>query len=183
MLVQVEQKLQKLEHDRNENYYNKKTEDLLQWGLARKGKKGEEIPIIVTDEEYEALLSAQRKLRLSGKNKIANVLNVFSVLVIALCIVAGATAWILSEQLGFIWFSLFVFGGILFSVLFKGISEVISLLQDLAVKEKDQNQKAEKTNKKDVYPASQPTDYSNQLTKNSPPVHYAYPGQEYTKKD
>lgn len=182
MLVQVEQKLQKLEHDRNENYYNNKKENLLQWGLARKGKKGEEIPIIVTDEEYEALLSAQRKLKFSEKNKVANILNIFSVLVIALCVVAGATAWILTEQLGFIWFSLFVFAGIIFSVLFKGISEVIILLQDLAAKEKE-SPKAAKTNGKEGFPASQPTDYANQLTKNSPPVHYAYPGQEYTKKD
>lgn len=180
MLVQVEKKLQKIENERNENYHNNKKENLLQWGLARKGKKGEEIPIIVTDEEYEALLSAQRKLRFSEKNKAANVLNIFSVLVIAFCIVAGATAWILAEQLGFIWFSLFVFAGIVLSVLFKGISEVITLLQDLGAKEYT---KTEHAKKKESYPVSQPTDYTSQLTKNSPPVHYAYPGQEYTKKD
>lgn len=180
MLVQVEKKLQELENERNENYYKKKTEDLVSWGLASRTKGKNEIPIIVTDEEYEELLKADRKVKLSGKSKIGTVLNACSIILLAVGACAGVVAWIFAEQLGFIWFSAILFLSVIFSLLFKGMSEIIFLLQDLAGKNSETKEDTD-NGKKEQFPPVQPDDYSEQFTKNAPPVHYSYPGQEYTR--
>ena len=58
MLEQVENKIQELQRLQKEEYYKKKDEDLLEWGLTSKKDGKKKIPVIVTDDEYEALIEA-----------------------------------------------------------------------------------------------------------------------------
>ena len=56
MLEQVEKKIEELKKTQAREYYKKKEADLEAWGLASKKEGNKRIPIIVTNDEYEALI-------------------------------------------------------------------------------------------------------------------------------
>lgn len=131
MLQQVELKIQELKKLRAEQYYKKKDEDLSSWGLASK-KNGKKVtPIIVTDDEYEALIKASNGVGSSTRNSTANLLKTLSVAVIILGLLGGIALWVSAESLGFVWFTVALIASAVVAVLFKGIGEAISLLQQL----------------------------------------------------
>jgi len=131
MLEQVEQKIQELKKLQAEEFYKKKDTDLSTWGLTSKKNGKKSTPIIVTDDEYEALIKASNGVGKSGRNPVANTLKAFSVASIIVGVVAGATAWFSAKEMGFIWFSIAVLTGIVISLIFHGLSEAIRLLQQI----------------------------------------------------
>ena len=79
MLEQVEQKIQELKKLQAEEYYKKKDADLNTWGLTSKKNGKKTTPIIVNDEEYEALIKASSGVSKAGRNSVANILKACSV--------------------------------------------------------------------------------------------------------
>lgn len=131
MLQQVEQKIQQLKELQAAEYYKKKDEDLQAWGLASK-KNGKKVtPIIVTDEEYEALIKASNGVGTTGRNSTANLMKTLSITIIVLGAIIGIALWFSSESLGFVWFTASMIASVIVSVLFRGVGEAISLLQQL----------------------------------------------------
>lgn len=131
MLQQVELKIQELKKLRAEEYYKKKEEDLNAWGLTNK-KDGKKVtPIIVTDEEYEALVKAANGVGKTGRNSVANMLKYAEIAVLVASILAGFAAWSSSDGAGFAWFTFCIVAGIILNLLFKGVGEAIRLLQQL----------------------------------------------------
>ncbi len=135
MLEQVEQKIQELKKIQAEEFYKKKDTDLSTWGLTSKKNGKKSTPIIVTDDEYEALIKASNGVGKSGRNPVANALKAFSVASIIVGVVAGATAWFSAKEMGFIWFSIAVLVSIVISLIFHGLSEAIRLLQQILDRE------------------------------------------------
>ena len=90
MLEQVENKIQELKKLRAEEYYKKKDADLKAWGLTAKVDGKKVTPIIVTDEEYEELVKASNGVGKTGRNPVANMLNILAWLIIVVSAVAGA---------------------------------------------------------------------------------------------
>lgn len=135
MLEQVEQKIQELKKLQAEEFYKKKDTDLSTWGLTSKKNGKKSTPIIVTDDEYEALIKASNGVGKSGRNPVANTLKAFSVASIIVGTVAGATAWFSAEKMGFIWFSVAVLTAVVISLIFHGLSEAIRLLQQILDRE------------------------------------------------
>lgn len=131
MLEQVELKIQELKKLRAEEYYKKKDEDLKAWGLTTKVDGKKVTPIIVTDEEYEELVKASNGVGKTGRNAVANLLNVLSLVIVVLGVVAGVVAGDLSEGSTVISFTLTVVIACIIAVLFRGVSEAIRLLQQL----------------------------------------------------
>lgn len=131
MLEQVEQKIQELKKVQAEEFYKKKDTDLSAWGLTSKKNGKKTTPIIVTDDEYEALIKASNGVGKSGRNPVANTLKAFSVASVIVGVVAGATAWFSAKEMGFIWFSVAVLTSIVISLIFHGLSEAIRLLQQI----------------------------------------------------
>ncbi len=126
MLKQVEMKLQELNKKKAEQYYKKKETDLETWGLtARKG----EPPIVVTDEEYEALVKAGNGL--SSRNGVAILLNIVAVTVLIFSIIGAFLLNVLSEDAGFFYSIVLVICGIVFTTILGGLAEAIKLLQQL----------------------------------------------------
>ena len=131
MLQQVESKIQELKKLRAEQYYKKKDEDLSSWGLTSK-KNGKKVtPIIVTDDEYEELIKASNGVGSSTRNSTANLLKTLSIVVIVLGFLGGIALWFSAKSLGFVWFTVALIASAVVAVLFKGIAEAISLLQQL----------------------------------------------------
>ncbi len=131
MLEQVELKIQELQKKQTEEYYKKKDEDLAAWGLTAKKDGKKSIPIIVTDEEYEALIKASNGVGRSGRNSFAIAFNVISATIMFLGAIGGIVLGYLSDSLGFVYFSLVVLGSALVAFLFRGLGEVIRLLQQI----------------------------------------------------
>ncbi len=126
MLHQVEAKLQELNKKKAEQYYKKKESDLEIWGLT--AKKGEP-PIIVSDEEYDALVKASNGL--SSRNGVAVLLNIVAITTIVLSIIGAFLFYILSNSANLLSAVLIVIGGIIFATALGGIAEAIKLLQQL----------------------------------------------------
>ncbi len=131
MLEQVESKISELRQKQVEEYYKKKEEDLLDWGLTYK-KDGKKVtPIVVTDEEYEALIQASNGVGASGRNSYAKALRLLAFLVIGVGFAAGVVAMIVAQELGIVYFSLAAIVGLILGAIFFGLSEAIRLLQQL----------------------------------------------------
>ena len=177
MLEQVDNKIKELKEKQREEYYRKKDEDLLEWGLASKKDGKRTIPIIVTDEEYEALIEASSGLKSAGRNRTASLLNVISIMVIALGCVIGGVLSAFSDGLGAVYFSVSVVIAIILSFLFRGIAEAITLLQQLLDMKRSEDFKELHKEAKKVFPDTQPQ--TQQYTQ-APPVHFAYPAGQTT---
>lgn len=133
MLEQVELKIQELKKLQTEEYYKKKDADLQAWGLTEKKENGKVTPIIVTDDEYEALIKASNGVNTVGsRNTVAKVLNVIALMTIAIGFIAGFALMTLSDSsLGFVYFSISLIAALLLAAIFMGLSEAIKLLQQL----------------------------------------------------
>lgn len=131
MLEQVENKIQELKKLRAEEYYKKKDEDLKAWGLTTKVDGKKVTPIIVTDEEYEELVKASNGVGKTGRNAVANMLNILAWLIIVVGVIAGAVAAVLSETYAVIAFTVSVIIAAIVAVIFTGLAEAIKLLQQL----------------------------------------------------
>lgn len=131
MLEQVELKIQELKKKQAEEYYKKKDADLTAWGLTTKKDGKKSTPIIVTDEEYEALIEASNGVGRSGRNSIAIAFNVMSVIIMIIGIAGGIVVKSFAQELGFIYFSLTVLGCGVIALIFRGLAEAIRLLQQL----------------------------------------------------
>lgn len=131
MLEQVELKIQELHKAQAEEYYKKKEADLRSWGLVSKKENGKVTPLIVTDEEYDALIKASNGVGNTGRNSVSVMLNAFAIAVVVVAILAGAVLASLVDELGFVYMSLSLVIGIVFAVLFRGVAEAVRLLQQL----------------------------------------------------
>lgn len=131
MLEQVDLKIKELKKLRTEEYYKKKDEDLNAWGLTNKKNGKKTTPIIVTDEEYEALIKAANGVGKTGRNSVANTMKFAEIAVLVVGVLGGIAAWSSSDGAGFVWFSFCVIAGIVVALIFKGIAEAIRLLQQL----------------------------------------------------
>lgn len=131
MLEQVQAKIEELQKIQAEEYYKKKEADLRSWGLVAKKENGKVTPIIVTDEEYNALIKASNGVGKSGRNGIAVLLNALSIAVIVVAAIAGFVLESLSAELGFVYMSLCFVVGIVFAALLKGVAEAVRLLQQI----------------------------------------------------
>lgn len=172
MLKEVENKINELHTAQKEEYYKQKEIDLENWGLSQRRNKNSAVPIIVTDEEYEALIDASIGTRTSGRNTISSLLNGVAVAIVALGIVIGVACAILLDDLGAVYFSVSIVSGLLLALLFRGVAEAITILQQLLdMKRAEEFKKAHQKSR--VFPDTQPQ--TNQAFSNAPPVHYAYP--------
>lgn len=177
MLEQVDNKIKELKEKQREEYYRKKDEDLLEWGLASRKDGKRTIPIIVTDEEYEALIEASSGLKSAGRNKVASLLNIVSIMVIALGCAIGGVLGAFSDGLGAVYFSAGLVISILLSFLFRGVAEAITLLQQILDMKRAEDFKALHKEQKKAFPDTQP--HTQQYTQ-APPVHFAYPAGQTT---
>lgn len=126
MLQQVEAKLQELNKKKAEEYYKKKESDLEIWGLS--SKKGEP-PLIVSDEEYDALVKASNGL--SSRNGVAVLLNIIAISTMIFSFIGAFLYYILSDSKSLFTAVLIVIGGVIMATALGGIAEAIKLLQQL----------------------------------------------------
>ncbi len=131
MLEQVELKIQELQKAQAEEYYKKKEADLNSWGLVSKKENGKVTPLVVTDEEYDALIKASNGVGKSGRNSIAVMLNALAIAVIVVAVIAGFVLEALADELGFVYMSISFVIGIVFAAVLKGVAEAVRLLQQL----------------------------------------------------
>lgn len=131
MLEQVQIKIDELHKAQAEEYYKKKEADLRAWGLVTKKENGKVTPIIVTDEEYDALIKASNGVGKTGRNSISILLNALSISVIVVAAIAGFVLEALTDELSFVYMSLAFVIGIVFAAVLKGVAEAIRLLQQL----------------------------------------------------
>ncbi len=131
MLEQVENKILELKKIQAEEYYKRKDADLQAWGLTYKTDGNKTTPIIVTDEEYEALIKASNGVDRVGRNPYAKTLNVLAYVAVGAGALSGAVVAALSDELAFVYFTLCLVAGLVIGVVFKGMGEIIRLLQQI----------------------------------------------------
>lgn len=131
MLEQVENKIIELKKLQAEEYYRRKDADLQSWGLTHKNENGKITPIIVTDEEYEALIKASSGVDRVGRNPMGKLLTVLSYVAAVAGAVAGSVTAAVVDELPFVYFSLILVAGLVIAMIFRGISEIIRLLQQI----------------------------------------------------
>ena len=149
MLEQVQAKITELQKIQAEEYYKKKEADLRAWGLVSKKENGKVTPIIVTDEEYNALIKASNGVGKSGRNSVAVLLNALAVAVLVVAAIAGFVLESLSAELGFVYMSICFVVGIVFAAILKGVAEAVRLLQQI-IDEKPVQAPTEVTRRTDV---------------------------------
>ncbi len=187
MLEQVENKILELKKIQAEEYYKRKDADLQAWGLTYKTDGNKVTPIIVTDEEYEALIKASNGVDRVGRNPFAKTLNVLSYISASAGAVSGAVVAALSDELAFVYFTLCLVAGLVVGVIFKGMSEILKLLQqiidskpnekpeDIAIAAEQAKAQQKKSPQPKVQPAQTPTQAQPQQAVYQP-VFTTYPG-------
>lgn len=173
MLEQVENKIQQLGAQQKEEYYKRKDEDLSAWGLNSKKGGKKSVPVIVTDEEYEALIEASNGVGKNSRNPIGRMMNLASIVIITLSIIIGAVVYSFASDLGFVYFSIAVMSGALLSLLFRGVGEAIRLLQQLLDIKQSEKFKESRGTKNKPFPV-QPS--AAQQFANAPEVCNQQPG-------
>ncbi len=131
MLEQVENKILELKKIQAEEYYKRKDADLQSWGLTYKTDGNKVTPIIVTDEEYEALIKASNGVDRVGRNPFAKALNILAYISAGAGALSGAVVAALSDELAFVYFTLCLVAGLVVGITFKGMSEILKLLQQI----------------------------------------------------
>lgn len=131
MLEQVQAKIQELQKIQADEYYKKKEADLRSWGLVAKKENGKTTPLVVTDEEYNALIKASNGIGKTGRNGVAVLLNALSLSVLVVAAIAGFVLESLSDELGFVYMSLCFVVGLVFAAILKGVAEAVRLLQQI----------------------------------------------------
>ncbi len=192
MLQQVDIKIKELKKRQTEEYYKRKDADLRAWGLTTKKDGKKEIPIIVTDDEYEELIKASNGVGATGRNKVAIALNVLSAVIIIVGAIIASVVAGLAENLAFVYFSLILAGSIALGIISKGLGEAVRLLQQiidhrstalteeqkLEYQQEQAKKEAEKANKKASQPEQpvapeQPIVYTTQPVYAQQPVYPA----------
>lgn len=176
MLEPVEDKIKEFEQQQKDEFYKRKNDDLVSWGLS--GKK--EAPLIVTDDEYEALITASSGISSVSRNKVARMMSISSVAIITVGIIIGAAAFALGSDLRLIYCSVSIVVSTLIALIFRGLGEAIRLLQQLL--DIKQGEKFAQNKKKygNTFP-DQPS--SEKPFSNAPEVHHVYPFGADNKKD
>lgn len=133
MSERVDLKIQELKRIQAEEYYKKKDADLYAWELTERNEKGKEVPINISDEEYEALIAASNGVNmLASRNNVAKALNVVAVATIVIGFIIGFALMTFAENgFGFGYFSIALLLSVLMAAMFWGIAEAIKLLQQL----------------------------------------------------
>ena len=133
MSERVDLKIQELKRIQAEEYYKKKDADLYSWELTEKNEKGKEVPITISDEEYEALIAASNGVNmLASRNNVAKALNVVAVATIVVGFIVGFAIMTFTESnFGFGYLSIAMLISVLMAAMFWGIAEAIKLLQQL----------------------------------------------------
>ena len=134
MLDQVEEKIRELEKMQREEYNNMKKADLEQWGLTTRKQGGKTAPLVVTDEEYEALVKASNGVGMPSRNPVSKMLNIAALCVLSLGIIVGFALLNFASELGWLYLVVSVLAGAILSLVFRGLSEAIRLLQQLVDK-------------------------------------------------
>ena len=129
MLEQVEDKIKQLEQQQKEEYYKRKNSDLISWGLSGKKVGKGTAPLIITDDEYEALIAASSGLDNESRNKVGKLMSMASAAIITVGIIVGAVAFAFGSQLRLVYFSISIIASLFIALLFRGIGEAIRLLQ------------------------------------------------------
>ena len=100
MLEQVEKKIEELKKIQAREYYKKKDADLDAWGLSSKKDGKKSVPIIVTNDEYEALIKASNGVGGTSRNKTARVLSLLAIVALIFgAIACGVILAGLKEQM------------------------------------------------------------------------------------
>ena len=135
MIEPVERKIQEINTAKKRALKKQKEKNLLRWGFDGKKKNKNDIPLILTDEEYDAILAADKEYSAAAKtdkNPIANVLFIFAIISVVVGIVGGIVLYQLkAAEAGFVYLSVSIFVGAVFGVLFYGLSEIVKMLQQL----------------------------------------------------
>lgn len=156
MVDQVESKLRELKKQQREEYYRKKNADLAAWGLAARKDGNRRAPMVVTDEEYDALVDASNGVGMPTRNGFAKALNFVGVVLIALGIIVGfLLAVMVAESLPYVWFIASVAVGAVLGVLFFGVAEAIRLLQQISDTQRTANARRVSEQRK-AFPEEQP---------------------------
>ena len=90
MIEPVEKKIQEINLKKKKALRKQKDQNLLRWGFDGKRKNKNDIPLILTDEEYNAILEAEKSYSgavKSDKNPLANLLFVMAVAAVVIGIV------------------------------------------------------------------------------------------------
>ena len=132
MLDKVEAKIAELKKQQREEYYRKKEADLAKWGLATQKKGKKSTPVVVTDEEYEALIDASSGVGMPTRNGFAKVLNVAALIVVAAGIIIGFSVANFHEEMSFPIFMGAVAASVLVALILLGLGEALRLLQEIA---------------------------------------------------
>ncbi len=134
MIEPVEKKIGQINAQKNKALKKQKEENLARWGFDGKKKSKNDIPLILTDEEYEAILEADKQysaVAKTDKNVLAHILNIFAIIMLVVGFVAGFVFYQTSADLGFVLLTVSIVAGIAVSLIFFGLSEAIKLLQQL----------------------------------------------------
>ncbi len=177
MLEQVELKIQELKKLRAEEYYKKKDADLRSWGLTTKTDGKKNIPIIVTDEEYEELVKASNGVGKVGRNSVAILLNVLSVVIIAVGGLVGIVAGDLVDGSPVLVFSAAIVIAAIVAVIFRGLSEAIRLLQQLIDSRPLDKPDPSAMKKPQVKKAGTPKQPAQAAPQAQAPMYVPYPAQ------
>lgn len=132
MTEKVELKIQELKRIQSEEYYKKKDADLFAWGLTERDVSGKEVPVAITDEEYEELISAASTVNtMASRNGVAKALNVVAVCTIVVGFIVGFALMTFAESSKILYISISMLISILIAFMFWGLAEAIKLLQQL----------------------------------------------------
>ena len=128
MVTQVENKIKELKSLKRKEYYKQKDTDLKNWGIAKVGKGKKATPIVVSDDEYENLIKLSSGLGKTGRNTVAITLRKASVFTAVVCAMIAIFSLFSGANSNFVAFSV---AGLGFSLVFRGLSEAIRLLQQI----------------------------------------------------
>ena len=138
MIEPVERKIQEINNAKRKALKKQKEQNLLRWGFDGKKKNKNDIPLILTDEEYDAILAADKEYSAAAKtdrNPVANALLIFSIISVVVGLVTGIVFYQFKPDVGFVYLTISIFIGVVFGVLFYGLSEIVKMLQQLIDKE------------------------------------------------
>ena len=132
MTEKVDLKIQELKRIQSEEYYKKKDADLFAWGLTERDASGKEVPVAITDEEYEELIIAANGVNTVGsRNGVAKALNVVAVCTIVVGFIVGFALMTFAESSKIAYISISMLISLLIAFMFWGLAEAIKLLQQL----------------------------------------------------
>lgn len=134
MIEPVEKKIQEINLKKKKALKKQRDENLIRWGFDGKKKNKNDIPLILTDEEYDAILEADKaysSVVKTDKNFLSNFLIILAIVSAVAGVVAGIVLYQVATDIGFIYFTISVVAGAFISVIFCALSEILKLLQQL----------------------------------------------------